>query len=362
MTSKRIEAANISGFLRKKKYFIAFISAGFFGAGLFYNIPGIAMWLGFAFAAYSVVANDSIQTIGTFIASNRDVKWWLLWLFISAIFLGTVGYSWVTYGGDVTYQRLASKGLSEAPTEFSYLQVTAPLFLLILTRLKIPVSTTFLILSCFATSATTIAAIVAKSVSGYFIAFATAFALWFLITKFFKPRTKEGKPIHPGWRVAQWASTGTLWSIWLMQDASNVAVFLPRSLGSGGFLAFSAVVVAGLGWLFYKRGERIQEVVEEKSRIQDIKAATTVDFIYAAILYIFKIQSSVPMSTTWVFVGLLAGREIAKGLTHSNEKRGLREAVAISARDFGYVTLGLGISLLLAVLSNNIIRQSWLGF
>ena len=98
MTSKRIEAANISGFLRKKKYFIAFISAGFFGAGLFYNIPGIAMWLGFAFAAYSVVANDSIQTIGTFIASNRDVKWWLLWLFISAIFLGTVGYSWVNYG------------------------------------------------------------------------------------------------------------------------------------------------------------------------------------------------------------------------------------------------------------------------
>ena len=30
------------------------------------------MWVGFVFAAYAAIANDSIQTIGTFIASNQD--------------------------------------------------------------------------------------------------------------------------------------------------------------------------------------------------------------------------------------------------------------------------------------------------
>ncbi|MEL6973478.1 MAG: hypothetical protein AAFO02_25200, partial [Bacteroidota bacterium] len=35
------------------------------------------------------------------------------------------------------------------------------------------------------------------------------------------------------------------------------------------------------------------------------------DFLYALILLFFKEFSNVPMSTTWVFLGLLAGREIA---------------------------------------------------
>ena len=41
------------------------------------------------------VANDSIQTLGTFIASNQDKKWWVLWLFIGGVFLATHSYSWL---------------------------------------------------------------------------------------------------------------------------------------------------------------------------------------------------------------------------------------------------------------------------
>ena len=94
------------------------------------------MWVGFGIAAYSAVANDSIQTLGTFIASNKHRPWWVLWLFMGGIFLATAAYSWVNYGGDVSYGRLASKGFETAPTEFQWLQVAAPLFLLILTRLR----------------------------------------------------------------------------------------------------------------------------------------------------------------------------------------------------------------------------------
>ena len=73
-------------------------------------MPEIARWIGFGFAAYAAVANDSIQTLGTFIASNRHRPWYVLWIFAAGIFVLTVGYSWLNYGGDVSYGRLASKG------------------------------------------------------------------------------------------------------------------------------------------------------------------------------------------------------------------------------------------------------------
>ena len=93
------------------------------------------MWVGFLFASYSVVANDSIQTLGTFLSANKERSTWTLWFFVAGLLLATTGFSWLEYGGDVTFQRLSSKGFETAPTEFTFLQVAAPLFLLVLTRL-----------------------------------------------------------------------------------------------------------------------------------------------------------------------------------------------------------------------------------
>ncbi len=61
-----------------------------------------------------------------------------------------------------------------------------------------------------------------------------------------------GKP-RKVWIALQWISSGLLWSVWLMQDASNIAVFLPRSLHWTEFLSFVGFIVAGLGILFYLR-------------------------------------------------------------------------------------------------------------
>ena len=45
------------------------------------------LYIGFTLAAYSVVANDSVQTLGTWIASNREkVKWQYMWIAASAVF------------------------------------------------------------------------------------------------------------------------------------------------------------------------------------------------------------------------------------------------------------------------------------
>ena len=64
------------------------------------------MIVGFLLAAYSVVANDSIQTLGTFLSSNAHRPWWVLWIFAGGILLAVIAYSWWVHGGDPAYGRL----------------------------------------------------------------------------------------------------------------------------------------------------------------------------------------------------------------------------------------------------------------
>lgn len=343
---------------QRERGFLVFVGLAFLVTGATYDTPGIARWVGFLLAGYAAVANDSIQTLGTFLASNKGQRWWVLWLFIGGIFLATMGYSWVEYSGDVSYERLASKGFAEAPTEFSYLQVAAPVFLIILTRLKMPVSTTFLLLSSFASEAAGVGAVLTKSLSGYVLAFGIAIAVWLTLSKAFD-RWFVGTP-HPIWRPLQWLSTGVLWSVWLMQDAANIAVYLPRQLSAVEFLAFAGVIFVGLGVLFRMGGERIQEIVDEKSGVFDVRAATVIGFVYAIILFYFKLHSKVPMSTTWVFLGLLGGRELAMSLRGSTGQ-GWRGALKMMGRDVALATAGLVVSLVIAILVNDVVREAVLG-
>lgn len=341
--------------LRRERSFVLFVGLAFFVAGVTYDMPDIARWVGFLLAGYAAVANDSIQTLGTFLASNKQQRWWVLWLFIGGIFLVTMGYSWWEHDGDVSYERLASKGFAEAPVEFSYLQVAAPVVLIILTRLKMPVSTTFLLLSSFATEAAGVGAVLSKSLSGYVLAFFIAIVVWVSLSKAFE-RWFVGTP-HPIWRPLQWGSTGLLWSVWLMQDAANIAVYLPRQLSFYEFLAFAGVIFVGLGILFRMGGERIQEIVDEKSGVFDVRAATVIGFVYAIILFYFKLHSKVPMSTTWVFLGLLGGRELAMSL-RGVSKEGWRGSLRMMGRDLGLATIGLAVSLILAMLVNDVVRTA----
>lgn len=334
----------------KERGFLIFLGLAFLVAGIVYKNPIAGAWVGFIFASYSAVANDSIQTLGTFIASNRNKPWWVLWLFIGGIFLATVIYSWVVFDGDVSYQRLTAKGFETAPASFDYLQVAAPLFLLILTRLRMPVSTTFLLLTGFATTASSIGAVITKSLSGYGIALALSIFLWTALAKPLQNMLKG--PAHPAWRVAQWGTTGLLWSVWLQQDAANIAVYLPRSLSVLELVAFAGVVFLGLGLMFRMGGEKIQEVVDEKSSVVDVRAATLIDLAFAIILLYFKMHSKMPMSTTWVFVGLLSGRELAMTWTRANN-RTMRETFRMITRDLFFVTVGLIVSVILALAVND---------
>ena len=502
---------------KNEKFFLFFIIVCFISAlvGVLAG-PQIGMWVGFAFAAYAAVANDSIQTIGTFIASNQDKKWWVLWLFLGSIFVGTISYSWLntdetgltvfypnekaedeikyfkidntgklglwekddfkqlesfleeklqfniiaengqksvqitsesentffltnkeldtvskihfynkkipvtqknidTYGmsfilmpslgslphdqnmngrivaisdishntdslatyayggdssinydlgeiaytqtgkvfysdgqidGDVTSARLSAKGFEQAPKDFHFLHIAAPIFLLILTRLRMPVSTTFILLTSFATSTSAIGKVLAKSMSGYILAFAIGLFVFLIISKLAK-KYFTGKASFK-WTIAQWITSGTLWSVWLMQDAANIAVYLDRSMNFWSFFAFCFIIVVGLGLLLYYKGGRIQRIVTEKSIVTDVRFATIIDFIYCIILFYFKLYSEVPMSTTWVFLGLLGGRELGMAIRKSGTNSMLKTGKLI-AKDFSFAMIGLVISIAIAI-------------
>lgn len=349
---------NFFEIIKREKLFTSIVLVLGLVCLIVYPYPNIAMWIGFGLAGYAAIANDSIQTIGTFIASNKHRKWYYLWLFMGVIFVLTVLFSWLTYDGDVSNQRLATKGFNQAPTEFTFLQLAAPLILLIITRMRMPVSTTFLLLNAFTTQTSAILGVLEKSLSGYFLAFFTALVVWLLVSKFVN-KYFTGKP-HKMWVVFQWITSGMLWSVWIQQDAANIAIYLPRSLSAWQFVAFAGYIFIGLGLLFYLKGDKIQGIVDEKSGVTDVRAATLVDFIYAILLYYKLFESTLPMSTTWLFIGLLGGRELAISITRNRptkRKKATVRAIKMIGKDMLYALIGLLISLILALAINDDIRK-----
>lgn len=412
------------------------------------------MIVGFLLAAYSIVGNDSIQTLGTFLHSNSHRRWWVLWLFSSSVMVGVILYGWFNYNGDPSYNRLnkvydksvpiedvretigvaldaveAEPGqprilaelealdaqivetksiLVEGPQDLdasledlradlepvrmelsradvpnpqrvalrevveevetlketistkrdvryfiNWTHLLPPLVLLFLTRFGFPVSTSFLVLVTFQPAVLT--SMLTKSLMGYVVAAVAAVALYFLVMRLVEARwRKEGEGnIGPHWVVFQWCSTGFLWSMWLIQDMANIFVYLPRQPELPWLIGAILWMVSVQAIIYYNRGGKIQKVVTSKTNTHDIRSATIVDLLYGVVLYFFKIQSNVPMSTTWVFLGLLAGRELAFALSRT-EATTFKRAFKLARKDIVKAGFGLGVSVIIAFLINAI--------
>jgi hypothetical protein len=306
--------------------------------------PEFWMILGFLLAAYSIVANDAIQTLGTFISSNHHRPWWVLWLFASTILCAVLVYGYVTNHGDVSYGRLEK---FPPPANFSWFYVIPPVVLVFLTRFGFPVSTTFLILTVFRPE--NLQGMLFKSVTGYVVAFFVGLAVYMITVQTVEKRfiASAGTPPRPYWIVLQWGSTAFLWTQWLVQDLANIFVFLPRQLHWTWFLAALGVMVALHAIIFYTSGGAIQKIVTSKTNTTDIRSATIVDFIYGLILLVFKEWSNMPMSTTWVFLGLLAGRELAISIIMLRPP--FRHVAKIAGLDLSKAGAGLTASVILAL-------------
>ena len=294
--------------------------------------------VGFTLASYSVIANDSVQTLGTWIASNSNkFKWYYMWMAASLVLLFTLWYGWFVNNGDISYGRL-----TKIPYQtVEWYHAVAPMILVALTRFGVPVSTTFLVLSAFA-STVVLEKVLLKSAMGYIVAAAAAYLIWLAVSKFWETKKEIPESHEKWWRVAQWCTTGWLWFTWLSHDMANIAVFLPRQITVEIMLLISGVFVIGLAYMFYEKGGKIQEIVLSKTNVSYVRSATLVDLIYSIILWYFKGYNNIPMSTTWVFVGLLAGRELA--FATINGKYKFKTVFPLVGRDFFKMMIGLALS------------------
>ena len=286
----------------------------------------ISLWaaFGFIFAAYSVVGNDALQTLGTFINSNRRYPWWALYIFAGAILIAAFFYGWAQ--GDPSYGRL--ERYPEIAIEWYH--ALPPLVLLLLTRTGIPVSTTFMVLTIFAVQSANLASMLEKSFVGYAVAFLVGGGIYALVAptleRYFLATThQQSKPV---WVVLQWSTTAFLWWQWLSQDFANIYVFLPRQLSFLEAAVSVSVVLILLGITFANAGGPVQRILKSKRRVSDIRSATIIDFIFAWLLFYFKELNNVPMSTTWVFLGLIAGREFVMRHVDFDHGRGAGGYVA----------------------------------
>ena len=301
------------------------------------------LWVGFLLASYSVIANDSVQTLGTWIASNSEIfRWYIMWGAASSVLLFTIWYGWSVNGGDISYGRL-----NKIPYQpIQWYHAVAPLILVLLTRFGIPVSTTFLVLSAFA-STVVLEKVLLKSAMGYLVAASAAYVIWWAVAKYWE--NKDIPEDHKKWwRVGQWCTTGWVWFTWLSHDMANIAVFLPRQVPLDMMFLISIIFVGGLGYMFYEKGGRIQEIVLTKTNTKYVRSATLVDLIYSFILWYFKGYNDIPMSTTWVFVGLLAGRELAFATITGKYK--FKTVFPLIGKDFFKMMIGLALSMVIVFL------------
>ncbi len=116
------------------------------------------MVIGFLLAAYSVTANDSLQTLGSYLSSNehRTPKW-VQMVFLCTLTASVLSVGWFINNGEPAL----GLGLT-------------------------------------------------------------------LVERLFEPNHRAGSEFNRLWYGLQWCSTGSLWSLWLVQDLANIFIFLPR--------------------------------------------------------------------------------------------------------------------------------------
>ncbi len=308
----------------------------------------IFMILGFLLSLYTCVSNDVIQTLGTFLSSTKDRPVWQIWLFTSTVLVVTFVVGWVVNDGDMAF------GLLERvphPETFYWWHILPPLILLYLTKKGIPVATSFLIISIFSSN-TIIGMMIAKSFMGYVAALVVSLVLYFFIARSVEKifLYMKNKQVSKAWVVSKWFSTAVLWTAWLLQDGSKIFVYLPRKLDFWQ-MVICLIIFSGLLYIIcYKRGGEIQNIIKLKTNTQDIRSATIIDIVYAGILIYFLNLNNIPMSTTWVFLGVLAGREIAlyNRLRFITEKKVYKYIL----KDFTKAVIGLVVSILVVLIIN----------
>jgi hypothetical protein len=323
--------------------------------------------VGFGLASVAVMGNDALQTLGPFLASQRGrgVRW-RQGLALAAVLCVVLLFSWGAGAGDPAWGRLDRFPL---PDPFRLRDLLPLAALLLLTRLGLPVSTSFLVLTALAPAR--LGEMVRKSLAGYGVAFAVAAVVYGLWTPWLERRPApeppggeaegntaaeaeaqaeaEGKAESANtWIRLQWLATLALWSQWLVQDLANIYVYLPRRLSLPELLVTLVVLCGAVALVVTLGGGPMRERLRSKSGVSDSRATAVISVLYGLVLLVFLGGDRLPLSTSWLFLGLLAGREV--GLACRGAGKPLPAVGRELSGDLLRAAAGLATSLAVALL------------
>jgi hypothetical protein len=196
----------------------------------------------------------------------------------------------------------------------------------------------------------------AKTFIGYSVGFFISYFLWEYLIKVFKKGLFVCEKKKTFWRFIQWMSSGLLWVAWLTNNTSNVAVFVPREFTLWGLILFLIIGVTMIAFVFYNRGGPIQEIVTNKNGMNNLKSTSITNVCFALIILGIARVTPIPMATTWIFIGILAGQEMALQSIESQKILTLKEKYHRSHdtinKDLILAGSGIIVSLIFALIKN----------
>ena len=296
-------------------------------------------------SVFSVIENSSFQIFGTFLTSNKNKSVFQIFFFIFAIFLATLSFEWITNSGRLDFDRLANINYSN---NIDFRSVLAPILLFFLTYKKIPVSTTFILLSGFATKHT-VDSMLTKTATSYLVSFVFGYYIWYRLDKLLNGKISNfdnNKLI--AWQNIQIISNIGLIIFWIMSNNSNLVVSLPRTFNIPYFLIYILFCAISIFYVVFSRGGKIQSIINAKNGLDNPKTNSIINIAFSLIILMFQYINTTPVATTWSFVGLLSGRELALSMKSFN---GVKKITLIKIlRDLSVLIYGLLITLIYVLL------------
>ena len=300
-------------------------------------------WLILALVTYNVIFNNSVQTMGLFMASGKNKYIIVNTLFFLVIFVFTVLLSWFITNGEVHYHLLDNITFYDnIGPQFLLL----PILLSFLTKKRIPVSATFLIIPLFATR-DTVETMINKTTVSYFLSFVFSFIIYnYLYKKHKSLMNNEKEDTSKIWIVAEYISTGILWFSWLIVSLCNFVVFVPRNFSVENIILLSIVVAVTIYCVLISKGGEIQKIVDQKSDVKNIKTTVIFNSLFSLMLIFIQHIDNIPVTSTWMFLGILAGRELSIS-TNNKNMAGAKYRLCLARiwKDLSSAIIGVIISL-----------------
>ncbi len=265
-------------------------------------------WFLSMLTTYFIMVNNSIQTVGFFTASNKQNNKINTFYFLSVVFVVTMLFSWLCYKRELHFLLL---NRTRYNPHLSIFLLLLPVIIDILTKLRMPLSAAFLVIPVFSDSGT-VKGMVTKTFMSYVLAFVVSFLAWKIIYTLFRGhvRVKKDEQIGKVWIFMEYIFTGAVWAMWLTISACNFVVFLLRVFVLKDFILFLFMGILCIYLMVYNGGGEMLKIIEDKSDV-DIKNTTIFNALLSITMLIIRCVSKIPITSTWMFLGTMAGRELA---------------------------------------------------